>query len=303
MSKIAILFPGQGAQYVGMCGNLVTSTPEARALFERANAVLGYDLLDICLNGPQERLDATIHSQPALFVASLAAMEWLKIHRPEVAASAQAAAGLSLGEYTALTFAGAMTFEDALRVVQERGRAMQGAADAVPSGMVSILGLDVAQVNKLCEDARAEGEVLQIANYLCPGNVVVSGHRGACERVADLALKAGAMKTIPLAVAGAFHTPLMQPAVLRLRQALSDVPLRRPRIAVFSNVDAAPHDDPEEIRELLVRQVVSPVLWEETMRTMLRSGYDTFWEVGPGRVLRGLLKRIERKAVCEGVEC
>lgn len=248
-------------------------------------------------------MDATVHSQPALFVAGLAAIEWLKVHRPEVVDAAQGAAGLSLGEYTALAFAGAMEFEDALRVVQERGRAMQAAADAVPSGMVSILGLEIAQVNKLCEDARAEGEVLQIANYLCPGNVVVSGHRGACERVADLALKAGAMKTVPLAVAGAFHTPLMQPAVERLRQALRDVPLRRPRIAVFSNVDAASHEDPEEIRDLLVRQVVSPVLWEETMRGMLRAGYDTFWEVGPGRVLRGLLKRIDRKAACEGVEC
>lgn len=303
MSKIAILFPGQGAQHVGMCGNLVASTPQARSLFERANVVLGYDLLDLCLHGPQERLDATVHSQPALFVAGLAAMEWLKIHRPEVVGGAQATAGLSLGEYTALAFAGAMEFEDALRVVQERGRAMQAAADALPSGMVSILGLEVAQVNKLCEDARAEGEVLQIANYLCPGNVVVSGHRGACERVADLALKAGAMKTVPLAVAGAFHTPLMQPAVERLRQALRDVPLSRPRMAVFSNVDAAPHEEPEEIRELLVRQVVSPVLWEDTMRAMLRSGYDAFWEVGPGRVLRGLLKRIDRKVVCEGVEC
>ena len=131
----------------------------------------------------------------------------------------------------------------------------------------------------------------------------MSGHRGACQRVADLALKAGAMKTVPLAVAGAFHTPLMQPAVERLRRVLDDVTLRRPRLPVFSNVDAAPHDDPEEIRELLVRQVVSPVRWEETMRNMLQSGYDMFWEVGPGRVLRGLLKRIDRKVACEGVEC
>ena len=152
-----------------MCKSLVAETPQAHSLFERANAILEYDLLDLCLNGPTERLDATVHSQPALFVAGLAAMEWLKTHRPEVAGEARAAAGLSLGEYTALAFAGAMEFEDALRVVQERGRAMQAAADAVPSGMVSILGLEVAQVNKLCEDARAEGEVLQIANYLCPG--------------------------------------------------------------------------------------------------------------------------------------
>lgn len=282
---------------------LVDSLPLARELFHRAHAILGYDLLELCLNGPQEKLDSTVYAQPALFVTSLAALEWLGHQRPDVLSDCRGAAGLSLGEYTALTFAGAMEFEDALRVVQERGRAMQAASDAVPSGMVSILGLEVEQVQKLCEDARAEGEVLQIANYLCPGNLVVSGHRGACQRVADLALKAGAMKAIPLAVAGAFHTPLMQPAVEPLRRALAEVSMHRPRVPVYSNVDARPHEDPEEIQALLVQQVVSPVRWDETMRNMLRAGYDQFWEVGPGRVLRGLLKRIDRKAASEGVEC
>jgi [acyl-carrier-protein] S-malonyltransferase len=180
---------------------------------------------------------------------------------------------------------------------------MQDAADAVPSGMVSILGLEADKIERLCEDARAESEVLQIANYLCPGNIVVSGHRGACERVADLATKAGAMKTIPLAVAGAFHTPLMQPAVERLKTALASVHLSTPRIPVLSNVDATPHDNPEEIRQLLIQQVVSPVRWEATMRKMLSHGHGPFWEVGPGRVLRGLLKRIDRKAEADGVEC
>src|SRR5262245_7383961 len=303
MSKPAFLFPGQGAQTVGMGGVLVETTPQAKEVFDRATKTLGYDLLDICLNGPVEKLNSTVHSQPALFVASIAALEWLKINKPDVYTSAQAAAGLSLGEYTALVFAGVMTFEDGLRVVQERGQAMQDASDAISSGMVSIHGLDAGKTQAVCDEARGPTEILQIANYLCPGNIAVSGHKGACERVADLATKAGAMKTIPLAVAGAFHTPLMQPAVERLKKALAGVALKAPRIPVISNVDAQPHDDPEKIRDLLVQQVVSPVRWEDSIRKMLSHGHAPFWEIGPGRVLRGLLKRIERKAETDGVEC
>lgn len=288
---------------MGMGRQLVDTLPAARELYERANSILGYDLLKLCLEGPAEKLDSTVHSQPAIFVTSLAALEWLKAHKPEVVADCQAAAGLSLGEYTALVFAGVMSFEDTLAVVQQRGQAMQDAADAVPSGMVSILGMEREAIERVCADARAEGEVLQIANYLCPGNIVVSGHTGACQRVADLATKAGAMKTIQLAVAGAFHTPLMQPAVERLAAALQQVTLNKPRIPVISNVDAAAHDDPAAIRELLVQQVVSPVRWEDSQRKLLTEGYGPFWEVGPQRVLRGLLKRIDRKAESDGVEC
>src|SRR5262245_35280321 len=303
MSKSVFLFPGQGAQIVGMGRQLVESTPRARELFERAKSILGYDLLAVCLEGPAEKLDATDFSQPALFVTSLAAVEWLRANKPDVHDGCQAVAGLSLGEYTALVFAGVMSFEDGLRVVQERGRAMQAASEAVPSGMVSILGLDVQKTQQVCGEARGPGEVLQIANYLGPGNIVVSGHKTACQRVADLAVKAGAMKTIPLAVAGAFHTPLMQPAVERLRAALARVTLKPPRSPVVMNVDATAHNDPEQIRELLVRQVVSPVLWEESLRKLLSHGHTPFWEVGPGRVLRGLLKRVDRKAESDGVEC
>jgi [acyl-carrier-protein] S-malonyltransferase len=282
---------------------LAESLPAARSLFDRAQGVLSYDLAQICFEGPEEKINSTVYSQPALFVCSLAALESLKAANPAVAVDAQGCAGLSLGEYTALVFAGAMTFEDGLKLVQERGRAMQAAADLVPSGMVSVLGLDQDKVQAVCDEARQEGEILQIANLLCPGNIVVSGHTSACDRVPSIAERAGAMKTIRLAVAGAFHTPLMQPAVQRLTNALAHVPITRPRIPVISNVDALPHDDPHEIRHLLVQQVVSPVRWEDSMRMMLSHGYSSFWEIGPGRVLRGLLKRIDRKVAADGVEC
>ncbi|MCE9547764.1 MAG: ACP S-malonyltransferase [Planctomycetia bacterium] len=301
MTKTAFLFPGQGAQSVGMGAALCESVPAARELYARASAVLGYDLAELCFRGPAEELDSTRCSQPALYVTSLAALEALREKSPEVIESAQAAAGLSLGEYTALVFAGALDFESGLRLVAERGAAMQAAADAVQSGMVSVLGLDVAAVEALCDQAR-EGQVLQVANYLCPGNIVVSGERAACERVAELAPAAGAIKAIPLPVAGAFHTSLMQPAADRLRTALAAATLKTPRIPVFSNVDAAPHDDPEVIRGLLLTQLTAPVRWEESIRALMAAGYQRFYEVGPGRVLRGLLKRIDRKVNCEGVE-
>lgn len=275
------------------------SLPAAHKLYDRAGEVLGYDLAKYCFDGPAEDLDSTVISQPALFVTSLAAIEQLRDRAPEAVLSCEATAGLSLGEYTALVFAGAMEFEDGLRLVAVRGEAMQEAADATPSGMVSILGLDQAAVEKLCDDAR-DGETLQVANLLCPGNIVVSGTNAACERAAEMAPAAGAMKALPLAVAGAFHTPIMNSAVDRLREALAEARIHRPAIPVISNVDAEPHFEPDEIRALLLRQLVSPVRWEQSVRRLLSEGYDQFYEVGPGRVLRGLLKRIERRASCQG---
>jgi [acyl-carrier-protein] S-malonyltransferase len=297
----AFLFPGQGAQEVGMGRDWAAAEPAAKELFDKASGVLGYDLAQVCFEGPKDKLDSTVYSQPALFVSSLAALEVLKRKSPDAVANCAFTAGLSLGEYSALAFAGAIGFEDGVRVVAERGAAMQAAADATPSGMVSILGMDREKIEALCRE-QAQGDVLQVANLLCPGNIVVSGSKAACARIADAATAAGAMKTIPLAVAGAFHTSIVEPAVARLQAALAKVPLKTPRISVVSNVDAQPHSDPEEIRALLVKQVVSPVLWEDSMRWLIAQGVDQVYEVGPGRVLRGLMKRIERKLEALGVE-
>ena len=249
MSKIAFLFPGQGAQHVGMGKTIARRYPAAKALYDRAAEILGYDLANICFEGPANQLDSTVISQPALFVTSLAALEMLRADSPDVVLACEMTAGLSLGEYTALVFSGGLTFEDGLRVVQRRGEAMQAAADATPSGMVSALMLQRDQVEEICQQA-AEAGTLQIANYLCPGNIVLSGVNAACERSAELAERAGG-KAVPLAVAGAFHTNIMKPADARLAEALAGVPLKNPEISIVSNVDAAIHDDPDEIRDLL----------------------------------------------------
>ncbi len=276
------------------------SHPAARALFDRASELLGYDLAELCFEGPADRLDSTVCSQPALFVCGLAAVEVLRDVSPAVVDDCVATAGLSLGEYCAMVFADVMDFETALRVVKRRGEAMQAASDATPSGMVSILGLELEKVQSLCDEARG-GEILQVANHLCPGNIAISGHRAACARAVERAPEAGAMKAIPLTVAGAFHTDIMAPAVTELTEVLQGATLQAPRIPVISNVDARPHSDPEEIRELLVKQVVNPVQWEASMRFLMDDGISMFYEVGPGRVLRGLLKRINRKMPCEGI--
>jgi [acyl-carrier-protein] S-malonyltransferase len=297
--QVAFLFPGQGAQAVGMGRQLCEALPAARQLFDEAAEVLGYDLAEVCRNGPPERLNSTAVSQPAIFVSSLAALESLKATQPDVVASCAGAAGLSLGEYTALVFAGALTFRDGLRVVRQRGEAMQAAADANPGAMVAVLGLDEPAVRDLCTQARGN-ELLEVANYLCPGNIALSGGRAACDAVERLAESAGG-RTVRLAVAGAFHTALMRPADEALARALAGVELRPPRLPVWSNVDANPHTDPDELRGLLVRQVVEPVLWEKTVRNLLAAGFDRFYEVGPGRVLAGLLKRVQRKAECYNI--
>jgi [acyl-carrier-protein] S-malonyltransferase len=301
VTKTAFLFPGQGAQTIGMGAALCKELPAAKALFDRAAEILGYDLADICFNGPIEKLNSTVVSQPALYVMSMASLEKLKADQPEVYEGCTATAGLSLGEYTAIAFAGGLSFEDGLQLVQLRGEAMQAASDETPSGMVSVLGLDREKTEAVCNEARLPGEVLQVANLLCPGNIAVSGHQASCSRVEGIAQPAGAMKSVALSVAGAFHTPIMQSAVPKLAAALNTIELKPTRIPVYSNVDAQPHQTPSEFRQLLVQQVCGPVLWQDTIERMLADGIEEFYEIGVGRVLRGLLKRIHRKVICHGV--
>ncbi len=300
MAKIAFLFPGQGAQTVGMCRELDRELPAVREMFDRAGDLLGIDLRRLCIEGPAEALEATDVSQPAIFVASLAALESLKVSNPDLVGSSEGAAGLSLGEYTALVFAGALDFEAGLQVVRQRGLAMQAAAIATPSGMTSVLGLDEATVDELCRCVAPSGRLWK-ANLLGPGNIVVSGDTAALEQVPAVATELGAMKVIPLAVAGAFHSDLMKPADEQLLQVLNRTEIRPPRIPVYSNVDASPHSDPEDIRRTLVAQVLQGVRWEDSIRRMLADGFDTFYEIGPGRVLTGLLKRIDRKVPCTSI--
>jgi [acyl-carrier-protein] S-malonyltransferase len=289
-----------------MLGEWVAGHSAAIALFDRAAAILGYDLAAICRSGPAEKLNTTAVSQPAILVTSLAALEVLKSRDPALVAAVPITAGLSLGEYTALVFAGAIDFDDAVRLVDIRGRAMQECAsrpgpDGGPAGgMVAVLGLERERVAELC-DACREGDVLSVANVLCPGNVVASGSVAACRRLEEAAAAAGAMKCVRLEVAGAFHTPLMQDAVDALAAALEKTAVRPPRIPVVSNVDARPHDDPAEIRRLLARQVCGVVEWHASMTHLLSTGVRQVCEVGPGRVLRGLLKRIDRGVTCTGV--
>jgi [acyl-carrier-protein] S-malonyltransferase len=299
MPKTAFLFPGQGAQSVGMGKQVLETLPAAHGLFEEASALLSYNLADVCVNGPAERLNTTAVSQPALYVASLAALESLRASDPATVESCAGTAGLSLGEYTALVFAGALSFADGLRVVKRRGEAMQAAAEASAGAMVSIIGPDESQVRDFVAQARCAG-VLEVANLLCPGNTVVSGSTAGCTEVEKLAQAAGA-RTVRLAVAGAFHTALMRPADEALAEALRSAAWQAPRIPVWSNVDGKPHTNPKEIQGLLVRQVLSPVLWEASLRDMLAAGFDRFYEIGPGRVLAGLLKRVQRKAECHNI--
>ena len=303
MPKTAFLFPGQGAQTVGMAKDLTDQLPAARKLFDDAAGILGYDLLDVCVNGPADRLSSTIVSQPAIYVASLAALESLRTQDDALEADVSAVAGLSLGEYTALVYAGVLSFAEGLRLVQKRGEAMQAAADATPSGMVSVLGLPLDKLEALCAKVQQSSGLVEVANHLCPGNLVVSGTKAACAEIERLAPEAGATKTIRLAVAGAFHTALMKPADEKLAAVLAGCDLKPARIPVWSNVDASPHTDPAEIRDLLVRQVLSPVLWEKTMRGLIAAGVTVFCEIGPGRVLAGLLKRVERRTDVRNVTC
>eukprot|EP00568_Trieres_chinensis_P007471 CAMPEP_0183290864 /NCGR_PEP_ID=MMETSP0160_2-20130417/443_1 /TAXON_ID=2839 ORGANISM="Odontella Sinensis, Strain Grunow 1884" /NCGR_SAMPLE_ID=MMETSP0160_2 /ASSEMBLY_ACC=CAM_ASM_000250 /LENGTH=358 /DNA_ID=CAMNT_0025451553 /DNA_START=53 /DNA_END=1129 /DNA_ORIENTATION=- len=304
-SKVSFMFPGQGAQFVGMCGELCEEVPAAKELFDQASEILGYDLLERCKEGPKEVLDSTEVSQPAIFVASMAAVEKLRQDEGQEAVDAATCAmGLSLGEYSALCFAGALDFKDGVKVTKARGEAMQAASDAADSGMVSVIGLGKDKVAEICEAASEKsGKSIKIANYLCNGNYAVSGAAEACDVVAEIAKpEFKARMTVKLAVAGAFHTDFMAPAVPALEEVLETIEFKKPRIPVISNVDAKPHSDPETIKKLLATQVTSPVLWENTMESMLEKGFERAVELGPGKVTAGILKRFSKTAECSNVE-
>lgn len=301
----AFLFPGQGAQSVGM-GAEAQKVPAAAELYKRANEIMGFDLLDICINGPKEKLGSTVLSQPAIYVTSLAAVEILRAREggQQIIDTVDVTCGLSLGEYTALAFAGAFSFEDGLKLVKLRGEAMQDAADAAKSAMVSIIGLDSEKVQKLCDAANEEVDEanrVQIANFLCTGNYAVSGGLKGVEVVEAKAKSFKARMTVRLAVAGAFHTSFMNPAVSRLEDALGATEIRTPRIPVISNVDAQPHADPDTINKILARQVTSPVQWETTVKTLLTKGLKKSYELGPGKVIAGIMKRMDKGAVIENI--
>jgi [acyl-carrier-protein] S-malonyltransferase len=298
-SNTYILCPGQGAQLVGMGKDFFESSPAAKSVFDLANQVIGFDLQKACFSGPEEFLNQTDISQPAIFttsVASFRAAVELGLVDP---AAVTAYAGLSLGEYTALHLAGVFGFEEGLKLVAARGRFMQEAAVATPSGMVAVLGADEAAIEKLCQDC-AQGEVLVPANFNAPGQIVVSGSTAACERALAAAQTAG-FKATALKVAGAFHSPLMQSGAdkmkVELDRAAFDVPVK----SVYSNVTAAPHTDSDSIKRRLVEQIVSPVKWEQTMKLLIAEGGDTarFVELAPNRHLAGLAKRINRRLPIE----
>ena len=294
-----ILCPGQGAQTIGMGKAAFDSSPTARELFETANRVLGFDLSSICFSGPEERLNQTDVSQPALYTCGVASFRQAIEKGLFDAAAVSAYAGLSLGEYTALHLAGAFGFEEGLNLVAARGKYMQEAAVASPSGMVALLGADESAARAICEKA-AGGEVLVPANFNAPGQIVLSGSIGACQRALVSAETAG-FKATALKVAGAFHSPLMRSAANQMKTELEKVDFAAPRQPVYSNVTGQKHGDVESIKRKLVEQVISPVRWEQTMQALLAGGEGRFVELSPGRTLAGLAKRINRRLPVENL--
>lgn len=293
--KTAFLFPGQGAQVVGMGADIAQTFPVAAEIFEKANDVVGFDLSSICFEGPAEELNTTTVSQPAIFVTSAALLEVFRTNPATGEIKADVTAGLSLGEYTALYAAEVIGFEDALTLVQKRAEAMQAASDAAEGAMVSIIGLDEGQVSRLCSEA-GEGELLTAVNFNCPGQIVVSGSKTACRRAEELAEKYGAIKAVRLKVAGAFHTEMMSSAADTLKEALQKAEISEPLNArIIANIDAEYYESAEKIAEGLIKQLTCPVFWQKCMQRLLADGVEKFYEIGPGRVLTSLYRRISRK--------
>lgn len=290
MSKTALLFAGQGAQVVGMGQDFAAASSTAKSWFEQANAALGYDLAKICFTGPEAELTKTEHAQPGIYLVSWVAFKLLQESVPGLAF--QATAGLSLGEFTALSAAESLSFADGLRIVRQRGRFMQEACDATQGGMAAVIGLEEGPTREVCAEA---GVVL--ANLNCPGQLVISGGAAEIQKACDLAKAKGARRALPLPVAGAYHSPLMASAQPKLAAELAGVQILPPKVPVISNVTAQPHGDPESIRARLVQQVTASVRWEESMRGLLAQGFTRFIELGPGTALTGFMKRIDKNAV------
>ncbi|UCF42371.1 MAG: ACP S-malonyltransferase, partial [Planctomycetota bacterium] len=299
--KTAFLFPGQGAQVVGMGKEIAQSFRAAAEIFNKANDIVGFDLSGVCFEGPAERLNTTTISQPAIFATSAAILEVLRTNPAAKEVKADVTAGLSLGEYTALYAAGVVSFEDALILVKKRGEAMQAAAEATNGGMVSIIGLEEEQVGQLCSEA-GEGELLAAVNFNCPGQIVVSGSKAACERAERLAGERGAIKAVRLEVAGAFHTEMMSSAAEALGEALARCEVSGPSdVKIIANIDAEYYESAEKIKEGLTKQLTCPILWQKCMERLIGEGVEGFYEIGPGRVLTGLMRRINRKIKVENI--
>jgi [acyl-carrier-protein] S-malonyltransferase len=290
MQRTALLFAGQGAQFPGMGRDLASQFPAAKVLFDKSREILGFDLARICFDGPEEELTRTQNAQPAIFLTSWIALQLLKEHKPDF--SFHATAGLSLGELTALTAAGTFSFEDGLKIARQRGRFMQEACEATRGAMAAVLGLDEATLREVCAAADVD-----MANLNCPGQIVISGDTEKIASACEQAKAKGAKRAVLLPVAGAYHSRLMAGAQPKVRAMLDGLTLRAPSVPVISNVTALPHGGPEEIRQGLTAQVISPVRWEESVRYLLAQGFRRFIELGPGTALSGFVKRIDKTAV------
>lgn len=294
MSGLAVVFPGQGCQFVGMSAALCALVPEAQQRFAQADDLLGYPLSSVCHEGPGDLLDQTVNTQPAIYIATVTLWEYLLSKLGPQADALACVAGHSLGEFAALTAAGALAFEDGIRLVQRRGEAMAEAGASTPGGMSAILGLNDDIVHDLISEAQARNHQVWVANYNSPGQVVVAGSHAGLAAVEELATARKAKRIVSLAVSVACHTPLMGGAAESFSRALAETPLHPARIPIISNVTARPQSDPQEIRDTLLRQLVSPVRWVESVRTIAGTGVTAILEVGPKAVLMGLIRRIEQ---------